>query len=130
MSEGKGAEIRRRTGYKKIIDTCRQAQKDGLDWVWVNTCCVDKRAQIPELSEAINSMCKWYANAKLCYTFLHDTIWESWPRKGSKLTPKRFSRGWTLQELIAPKVVYFFDRKWECIGDKAELARILSDIWC
>lgn len=43
MSEGKGAEIRRRTGYKKIIDTCRQAQKDGLDWVWVNTCCVDKK---------------------------------------------------------------------------------------
>lgn len=57
MSEGKGAEIRRRTGYKKIIDTCRQAQKDGLDWVWVNTCCVDKKGSF-ELSEAISSMYK------------------------------------------------------------------------
>lgn len=116
-------EIRRRTGYKKIVDTCRQAEKDDLKWVWVDTCCIDKRSS-SELSEAINSMYQWYENAKLCYAYLHDTVGNSWTTR----TPKWFSRGWTLQELVAPKVVRFFDQKWECIGDKKRLAAVLSGI--
>ncbi|KAI6041064.1 heterokaryon incompatibility protein-domain-containing protein [Pisolithus marmoratus] len=126
--EAKRDEIRRRTGYKKIIDTCRQAQKDGLEWVWIDTCCINKDSS-SELSEAINSMYKWYAIAKLCYVYLQDTIGDSWTnRRGLMATPKWFSRGWTLQELIAPKVVRFFDQKWERIGDKAELAWTLSEM--
>ncbi|KIN93618.1 hypothetical protein M404DRAFT_35924 [Pisolithus tinctorius Marx 270] len=77
MNEEKRNEIRRRTGYKKIIDTCKQAQKDGLEWVWVDTCCIDKKSSL-ELSEAINSMYRWYANAKQCYAYIHDTTWDSW----------------------------------------------------
>ncbi|KAI6041049.1 heterokaryon incompatibility protein-domain-containing protein [Pisolithus marmoratus] len=134
MSEGMRNEIRGRTGYKKIIDTCRQAQKDRLEWVWIDTCCIDKNSS-PELSEAINSMYKWYANAELCYAYLHDTEGDPWQHgrmhsweDRQKSTPKWFSRGWTLQELIAPKVVHFFDQKWERIGDKAELAWTLSGI--
>ncbi|KAI6038180.1 heterokaryon incompatibility protein-domain-containing protein [Pisolithus marmoratus] len=121
-------EIRRRTGYKKIIDTCSQAQKDGLKWVWIDTCCINKESSA-ELSEAINSMYKWYANAKLCYVYLHDTVGDSWTnRRESMAIPKWFSRGWTLQELIAPKVVHFFDRTWEWIGKKADLVSPLSKI--
>ncbi|KAI6041058.1 heterokaryon incompatibility protein-domain-containing protein [Pisolithus marmoratus] len=128
MSAGKKNEIRRRTGYKKVIDTCRQAQKDGLEWVWIDTCCIDKKSS-SELSEAINSMYKWYENAKLCYAYLHDTVGDTWTKPTESMTtPKWFSRGWTLQELIAPKVVHFLDRKWERIGDKAELAGALSKI--
>ncbi|KAI6038192.1 heterokaryon incompatibility protein-domain-containing protein, partial [Pisolithus marmoratus] len=132
MSEERRNEIRGHTGYKKIIDTCRQAQWDGLEWVWIDTCCIDKKSS-SELSEAINSMYKWYANAKLCYAYLHDTVGDSrrlfWKdRREPTTVSKWFSRGWTLQELIAPKVVHFFDQKWEWIGDRAELAHTLSQI--
>ncbi|KAI6041053.1 heterokaryon incompatibility protein-domain-containing protein, partial [Pisolithus marmoratus] len=128
VSDEERKEIRTRTGYMKIIDTCRQAQKDGLEWVWIDTCCINKESS-SELSEAINSMYKWYANAELCYAYLHDTLGDSWTKEiESMATPKWFSRGWTLQELIAPKVVHFLDRKWERIGDKAELAWALSEI--
>ncbi|KAI6043941.1 heterokaryon incompatibility protein-domain-containing protein [Pisolithus marmoratus] len=132
MNEGKRSEIRGRTGYKKIIDTCRQAQKDGLEWVWVDTCCINKESSV-ELSEAINSMYKWYANSKQCYAYLHDTVGGSWTyswndRREPVAIPKWFSRGWTLQELIAPKAVHFFDQRWEWIGDKARLAWILGEI--
>lgn len=95
MSEGKGTEIRGRTGYKKIIDTCRQAQKDGLEWVWVNTCCIDKKGSF-KLSETINSMYKLCANAKLCYAYLHDTVGDSWKdswEDREESVAKWFSRG-------------------------------------
>ncbi|KAI5981754.1 hypothetical protein EDC04DRAFT_3082815 [Pisolithus marmoratus] len=134
MSDGRRNEVRGRTGYKKIINTCKQAQNDGLEWVWIDTCCIDKKSS-PELSEAINSMYNWYANAEVCYAYLHDTEGDSWQHcwmhsweHRQKLTPKWFSRGWTLQELIAPRVVHFFDQKWQRIGDKAELAWPLSNI--
>ncbi|KAI6041056.1 hypothetical protein EDC04DRAFT_3139927 [Pisolithus marmoratus] len=128
VSDKERKEIRRRTGYMKIIDTCRQAQKDGLEWVWIDTCCINKESS-SELSEAINSMYKWYGNAELCYVYLHDTIGDSWTNRGeSKAIPKWFSRGWTLQELIAPRVVRFFGQKWQWIGEKAGLADALSEI--
>ncbi|KAI6038184.1 hypothetical protein EDC04DRAFT_2570327 [Pisolithus marmoratus] len=110
VSDEEREEIRRRTGYKKIIDTC----------------CIDKKSS-SELSEAINSMYKWYADAALCYAYLHDTVWDSWVDRSESMTiPKWFSRGWTLQELIAPKTVHFFDQKWKWIGGKPGLAWILS----
>ncbi|KAI6039090.1 heterokaryon incompatibility protein-domain-containing protein, partial [Pisolithus marmoratus] len=131
MSKEKRNETRGRTGYKKIINTCTQAQKDRMEWVWVDTCCIDKKSSA-ELSEAINSMYRWYAKAKLCYVYLHDvcdTIRDSWKnRKEPKAIPRWFLRGWTLQELIAPKVVRFFNQKWEYIGNKGELAGILTEI--
>ncbi|KAI6039128.1 heterokaryon incompatibility protein-domain-containing protein [Pisolithus marmoratus] len=128
VSDEERKEIRRRTGYEKIVDTCRQAQKDGLEWVWIDTCCINKESSA-ELSEAINSMHKWYANAKLCYVYLHDTLGNSWTnREKSRATAKWFSRGWTLQELIAPKNIHFFDQKWEWIGNKASLAGALNEI--
>lgn len=79
MSEGKGAEIRGRTGYKKIIDTC----------------CIDKKGSF-ELSEAINSMYKLCANAKLCYAYLRDTVGDSWKdswEDREESVAKWFSRG-------------------------------------
>ncbi|KAI6041044.1 hypothetical protein EDC04DRAFT_2988074 [Pisolithus marmoratus] len=128
MSDEERKGIRGRTGYKKIVDTCRRARKDGLEWVWIDTCCINKESS-SELSEAINSMYKWYANAELCYAYLHDTLGDSWTKQiESRATPKWFSRGWTLQELIAPKVVYFLDQEWERIGNKVDLALTLSQI--
>lgn len=72
-------------------------------------------------------MYRWYENAKRCYVYLHDTIGDSWKnRRESTAVPKWFSRGWTLQELVAPKVIHFYDRRWNHISDKAQLAATLS----
>ena len=126
-------EIRQRLGYRKIIDSCEQAKKDGYERLWIDTCCIDKRSSA-ELSEAINSMYRWYANSEVCYAHLHDVSEPSFPteRDEPKYSangwPEWFSRGWTLQELIAPSVVQFFNEDWLYLGDKKSLANGLSDI--
>ena len=125
-------EIRGRQGYKKTVDTCKQAKHDGYKWVWIDTCCIDKRSSA-ELSEAINSMYRWYGNAKICYAYLHDVDGSSFPtEKDDKNYPKSngwpewFSRGWTLQEMIAPQNLQFFNKDWQPIGDKKRLSRTLE----
>ena len=127
-------EIRGRHGYKKIVDTCKQAKQDGYEWVWIDTCCIDKRSSA-ELSEAINSMYRWYANAKICYAYLHDVDGSSFPTKkdeeeypNSNQWPEWFSRGWTLQEMIAPRDLQFFNKHWQPIGNKKSLAGTLKSI--
>ncbi|KAI6004992.1 heterokaryon incompatibility protein-domain-containing protein, partial [Pisolithus marmoratus] len=135
MEVPKREEVRKRNGYQKIIKCCEQAKKDGYQWLWIDTCCIDKRSSA-ELSEAINAMYRWYQNAQVCYAYLNDveesvfpTGWD--PRgkfKQSNGWPEWFMRGWTLQELIAPKRVEFFNKDWVHIGDKQSLARPLEVI--
>ena len=127
-------KIRRRLGYKKIINSCEQAKKDKYEWLWVDTCCIDKRSSA-ELSEAINSMYRWYENSRICYAYFHDLTDENFPAASddqryhhSNGWPEWFSRGWTLQEMIAPRDVRFFNKNWQLIGDKTELARTLAEI--
>ncbi|KAF2117895.1 heterokaryon incompatibility protein-domain-containing protein [Lophiotrema nucula] len=113
-------KVVRRKGYEKIKLSCSQALRDGLQWVWVDTCCIDK-SSTAELSEAINSMFRWYRNAKVCYAYLSDI------GDISELPISRwFTRVWTLQELIAPRNMRFYDSAWRCIGTKTELAAMLS----
>jgi len=105
-------------GYYKIDMCCKQALKDGLSYVWVDTCCIDKRSSA-ELSEAINSMYKWYQKANICYAYLSDVSsidGDNRPFENSAW----FTRGWTLQELLAPSQVLFLDNSWRCIGLKNE----------
>ena len=127
-------EIRGRQGYKKTVDTCKQAKRDGYEWLWIDTCCIDKRSSA-ELSEAINSMYRWYANAKICYAYLHDVGGSSLPTGydhgnyyESGGHPEWFSRGWTLQEMVAPRNLQFFNKDWQPIGDKKGLAVTLNMI--
>jgi len=127
-------EIRRRDGYRKILQSCEQAQKDGYEWLWVDTCCIDKRSSA-ELSEAINSMYRWYENAKVCYAYLQGIPDPRFPTASDDEKypdfsgwPEWFSRGWTLQELIAPSNVQFLNKNWQSIGDKRALAPTLVDI--
>ncbi|KIK23736.1 hypothetical protein PISMIDRAFT_436470 [Pisolithus microcarpus 441] len=128
MEERKRDEVRQRAGYQKIIKSCEQAKKDGYVWLWVDTCCIDKRSSA-ELSEAINSMYRWYQNAQVCYAYLSDVSESTFPTKkddnkfaDSNGWPEWFVRGWTLQELIAPKEVQFFNKDWVHIGNKQQLA--------
>lgn len=104
-----------KTGYKKITNTCELALSDGLEYVWVDTCCIDKSSSA-ELTEAINSMYRWYQEAKICYVYLADKLGET-PLSDCRW----FTRGWTLQELIAPATMSFFDKSWNSIGTKHDL---------
>ena len=134
MDEEERSEIRRRDGYRKILQSCEQAMKDGYKWLWADTCCIDKRSSA-ELSEAINSMYRWYENSRICYAYLHDLSGSSFPIAADdemypnfKGWPEWFSRGWTLQEMIAPRDLQFFNKDWHPIGDKETLSPILEDI--
>jgi hypothetical protein len=60
-----------RQGFSRLKTTCCRAAEDGFDCVWIDTCCIDKRSSA-ELSEAINSMYRWYQNAVVCYAYLED----------------------------------------------------------
>ncbi|KAI0097305.1 HET-domain-containing protein [Nemania sp. FL0031] len=127
------AHIRRKAGFSKIIGACVHAQRDRLDYVWCDTNCIDKTSSA-ELSEAINSMYAWYRDSVVCYAFLADVdtgvgMRADFAKKSGPFTKSRwFTRGWTLQELLAPKKVIFFDKLWRILGNRADLAETLSDI--
>ncbi|KAF2188751.1 HET-domain-containing protein, partial [Zopfia rhizophila CBS 207.26] len=97
-----------KAGYRKIRQCCEKALLDGFDYLWVDTCCIDKRSSV-ELSEAINAMFKWYQNSAVCYAYLADVPSREEPTsKNIAFAASRwFTRGWTLQELIAPLRVHF-----------------------
>lgn len=119
-------EARDMPGYAKLIAACRQASNDGFEWIWMDTCCINKNSSA-ELSEAINSMYDWYWKAEICYAYLVDVpINEDHTAAESSFVKSRWwTRGWTLQELLAPEVVEFYDQEWNQIGTKSSLlARI------
>ncbi len=121
--------------YRKIQFCGKQAARDGLQYFWVDSCCIDK-SNHTELSEAINSMFSWYRDAAKCYVYLSDVSTrndadESFSRSvwKSELRQSRwFTRAWTLQELIAPHSVEFFSREDERLGDKRSLELSLHEI--
>lgn len=115
--------------YSKVQHTCTQAIVDGWEYVWIDTCCIDKSSSA-ELSEAINSMYLWYKKAKVCYAYLSDlTVDTSATQFESAFAgSKWFTRGWTLQELLAPPKLVFFNNGWVNIGRKTTLHKSLSEI--
>lgn len=131
-------------GMAKILKCCELADNRGFRLLWVDTCCIDKTNNT-ELSEAINSMWNWYANSWECFVYLSDvsrirrdhdmshfigfrnnilsTVSFSMFRQSSW-----FTRGWTLQELLAPRNVTFCDTDWNIFGTKLGLSFELSQI--
>lgn len=115
-------------GYAKIRYTLQQALKDGLEWAWIDTCCIDK-ASSAELTEAINSMFNWYKNAHTCYAYMSDVSnVRDAPNEVDVAESRWFTRGWTLQELIAPTNVQFFDREWKYIASRNDMVEQLANI--
>ncbi|KAK2758016.1 hypothetical protein FQN54_004422 [Arachnomyces sp. PD_36] len=116
-------------GYDKISHTCQQALKDGLDYAWVDTCCIDKSSST-ELSEAINSMFRWYEKAVVCYAYLADVPPNSELHGKTSLfaSSRWFTRGWTLQELLAPGELVFFSSDWTEIANRNDLTSEISTI--
>jgi NACHT domain/Heterokaryon incompatibility protein (HET) len=188
MTKGTGEK---KLGYKKIRFCGEQARQHGLDYFWVDTCCIDKENKA-ELAQAINSMFRWYRNATRCYVYLSDVSsplvgsndecnprpWESDFRKSKWFTwdwtlqainsifywyrnatrryvylsdvsspavnndddcnprpwesdfrkSRWFTRGWTLQELLAPASVEFFSQEGKRLGDKTSLMQQIHEI--
>ncbi|OAL39343.1 hypothetical protein AYO20_01213 [Fonsecaea nubica] len=110
-------------GFSKIQSACWVARNKGLSYLWVDTCSIDKSSSA-ELTESINSMYRWYQDAEICFAYLTDVEIHKTEMKDSVW----FTRGWTLQELIAPKHVSFYDRNWVFLGTKDNLAGELSRI--
>jgi len=120
-------------GYSKIQFCEDQTRRDGLKYYWIDTCCIDKSSSA-ELSEAINSMFRWYQEAARCYVYLSDVstrdqkasdacTWESAFRAS-----QWFTRGWTLQELLAPRSVEFYSREGNILGNKRTLEQQIHEI--
>ncbi|KAE9363973.1 HET-domain-containing protein, partial [Stipitochalara longipes BDJ] len=122
-------------GYLKVRNFAREGRQNGFEWGWVDTCCIDKTSSA-ELSEAINSMYRWYEEADSCYAYFSDV-----PRLDSEGQPESsleqqfaasrwFTRGWTLQELLAPSSVVFYLNNWTVYGTKGSLRKEISIITC
>jgi hypothetical protein len=114
-----------KAGYLKIKYSCEEAVRRDLEYVWVDTCCIDKSSSA-ELSEAINSMFKWYEDAVECFAYLGDMhhFLDEDEFRGSRW----FTRGWTLQELLAPSNLTFFSSNWGKVGARATHAQLISSI--
>jgi len=124
-----------KTGYKKLRLCGKQAAHDGLHYFWVDTRCIDKSSSA-ELSTAITSMFRWCRGVVKCYVYLRDV----WTRNVESTSPpaqswetafrsnRWFRRGWTLQELLAPRLVEFFDSDGTQLGDKESLEQVLQEV--
>ncbi|KAH0429950.1 hypothetical protein CcaCcLH18_08095 [Colletotrichum camelliae] len=153
ISENPNHPAANMSGYRKIEETCRLATNHGLEYAWVDTCCIDKSSSA-ELSEAINSMFRWYRDAKVCFAYLSDFSLASSdldlmmkPHTDSSFSNdvlyissydlkknsgmegcKWFTRGWCLQELIAPKHMIFYNKAWLEVGTKSTLMECITSI--
>jgi hypothetical protein len=134
-------EVRRglgrdKAGFDKICFCAQQTQRDGLRHFWVDTCCINKADHV-ELQHAINFMFRWYQEVTRCYVLLTDVLsaglatnrvpdmpaWEEEFRRS-----RCFTRGWTLQEMLVPRVVSFYSRDWTHLGDRYNLKQLIHEI--
>ncbi|ERS98508.1 hypothetical protein HMPREF1624_05292 [Sporothrix schenckii ATCC 58251] len=139
LRKGKSCAVTRRQGWLKVNWACEQALKDNIYYLWVDTVCIDKTSSA-ELSEAINSMYAYYRKAAVCYVYLYDVCRGvsllSTPGHGAcssdRVVPfdksRWFLRGWTLQELIAPQNMVFFDHHWNEITTKTNALALLAHV--
>jgi hypothetical protein len=122
-----------KAGYGKIRFCGEQARRHDLNYFWIDTVCIDK-SNSTELQEAINSMFRWYRGATWCFVYLSDvptigdtaTLERTWEPAFRK--SRWFTRGWTLQELLAPDTVDFYSQDGTHLGSKSTLTKVISDV--
>lgn len=114
-------------GWVKIHQACVLALQHDLEYVWIDTCCIDKSSSA-ELIEAINSMYTWYANSEICFAHLTDFHHLRPSAQNSMRGCRWFERGWTLQELIAASAVHFYNSSWQYVGSKLDHCHQIVEI--
>ncbi|KAG4434967.1 hypothetical protein IFR05_009548 [Cadophora sp. M221] len=107
-----------KSGYEKIKFCAEQAATDGFQYFWVDTCCINK-SDSTELTTAINSMFRWYRNAKKCYVYLTDVL-----ASGDNTRLQTNQNRW----MEAFRVVEFFSKEGKLLGDKASLESTIHEI--
>lgn len=123
-----GHDATPKAGYAKLAAFCAKAAAAGYGYAWCDTCCIDKSSSA-ELSESINSMFKWYRDAGVCFAYLYDVeASEVHDDDSESLRSEWFTRGWCLQELVAPREVIFFNARWEPLGSRGTLSRLIHEI--
>jgi hypothetical protein len=120
------SQARKKLGFSKVEGACKLANEDGYCWIWIDSCCIDKSSS-SELQETINSMWDFYAKANICYVYMWD-VQDSASGTQSFRKSEWFTRGWTLQELIAPVYVEFYTQNWTPIGTKLERHQEIAEI--
>lgn len=122
------ASHERSFGYRKVVAGCAEARKLGIEWFWADTVCITTTKGDEELSVALNFMYSWYRDAAVCLVYLADVTGSGLGEEvQQQLRRSRwFTRGWTLQELIAPSEVLFFDRNWKQISYLRDCAGLVS----
>lgn len=133
-------QLRQKKAFQKIEKCCIKALEWGLEWVWMDTCCIDQTSSA-ELSEAINSMYQWYRQSAVCFAHLQgvtavekdflqsiDADRAHLRRKRSFDEARWFNRGWCLQELLAPRNMHFYNTHWEYVGSKYSLKTHISKV--
>lgn len=128
-------DVEQKEAYHKILKTCEKALKHGFAYAWIDACCIDKSSSA-ELSEAINSMYRWYGHAEICYAYLADVSGSSDEADDATISiaedmtlddyveqdlqrlgqSRWFRRGWTLQELLSPYELLFYGEDWKLIA--------------
>ena len=117
-------DLSTKKGWRKLKSFCELACDLKYEYAWVDTCCIDKRSSA-DIDKSINSMYAWYEKADFCIAYLKDVV-------GTDTESLRrsiwFKRGWTLQELIAPETMAFYDTNWNFLGYKRDMLSLLCDI--
>ncbi|KAK3400743.1 heterokaryon incompatibility protein-domain-containing protein [Sordaria brevicollis] len=116
--------------WKKVQDACSMAYLKGFQHIWIDNCCIDK-TNSAELQEAINSMFRWYRNSSLCLALLSDVYKSNFDlneelQSYATFFCRWFTRGWILQELLAPRYLIFFDADWRELGSRSEWSSQIS----
>jgi hypothetical protein len=135
LAELSREQLIRKRAYQKIENCCTMAIEWGLEWVWMDTCCIDQTSSA-ELSEAVNSMYQWYRQSSVCYAYLYDVCSVEEDFLPDKVIDQGhfdvfsrarwFTRGWCLQELLAPRNMQFYNADWKYIGSKHSLKKPIS----
>ncbi|KAI6144919.1 hypothetical protein BKA82DRAFT_4168114 [Pisolithus tinctorius] len=100
---------------EKLRNFCKETRRLGYNWAWSDTCCIDKSTS-SILNQSLTSMYKWYANSAATLVFLADVAHPS--KSGDLAHSLWMTRAWTLQELLSPKVIFFYDAQWKLyLGD-------------
>jgi hypothetical protein len=111
-------------GFAKVLEAAQIARAHDYNWIWIDTCCIDKTNNL-ELSESINSMFTYYKNSGVCIAYLLDVDGSEQLMNVQFRNSRWFTRGWTLQELIAPTNMLFYGQNWNLLGTKSDLVTLI-----
>ncbi|THU77446.1 HET-domain-containing protein [Dendrothele bispora CBS 962.96] len=113
--------------YHKIVEACMQAYSDGLEYLWIDTCCINQEDQT-DVHRNVKNMYSYYRNSRICYAYLADKHNRQGVAESGFGQSRWFTRGWTLQELLAPPEVIFFNSYWGDIGTRTKLCAEISSV--